>query len=110
MSAAPKRRAAAVKPTKLQALDLIRSPVITEKATMGLEHDQVTFRVSMSASKPAIKHAVEDLFRVKVLTVNTITRKGKRKRFRGIIGRRPDYKKAIVRLAEGHRIDLATGI
>lgn len=110
MSAAPKRRAAAVRPTELQALDLIRSPVITEKATMGSEHNQVTFRVSLSASKPGIKYAVEDLFRVKVLAVNTIIQKGKRKRFRGIIGQRSDYKKAVVRLAEGHRIDLAAGI
>src|SRR5688572_30624865 len=89
---------------------LIRSPVITEKATMGSEHNQVTFRVRLDATKPEIKAAVEHLFGVKVVSVNTLRQKGKTKRFRGRPGRRSDYKKAIVRLAEGHSIDVTTGI
>jgi len=92
------------------ACDVILSPVITEKATMGSEHNQVTFRVPLDASKPAIRAAVEHLFKVKVKAVNTIRQQGKSKRFRGIVGRRPDYKKAVVTLEEGNTIDVTTGI
>ena len=90
--------------------DLILAPVITEKSTMASEHNQVTFRVPLSASKPEIKAAVEGLFNVKVTAVNTLISKGKTKRFRGTIGRRSDIKKAVVTLAEGHKIDVTTGI
>ena len=90
--------------------DIIRAPVVTEKSTMGSEHNQVTFRVARSASKPQIKAAVEGLFKVKVEKVNTINMRGKLKRFRGRLGRRADYKKAIVTLAEGQSIDVTTGI
>jgi large subunit ribosomal protein L23 len=90
--------------------DLILAPVITEKSTMASEHNQVTFRVPLSASKPEIKAAVEGLFNVKVTAVNTLISKGKTKRFRGIEGRRSDFKKAVVSLAEGHKIDVTTGI
>ncbi len=90
--------------------DLIVAPVITEKATMGSEHNQVTFKVRMDASKPEIKAAVEGLFKVKVTAVNTSVVKGKTKRFRGTIGRRSDYKKAVVTLAEGSSIDVTTGV
>ncbi len=90
--------------------DLILAPVITEKSTMGSEHNQVTFRVPLSASKPEIKAAVEGLFNVQVKAVNTLITKGKTKRFRGTIGRRSDYKKAVVTLAEGQTIDVTTGI
>lgn len=90
--------------------DLILAPVITEKSTMASEHNQVTFRVPLSASKPEIKAAVEGLFNVKVTAVNTLISKGKTKRFRGIEGRRPDFKKAVVTLAEGNKIDVTTGI
>ena len=93
-----------------RAYDLIRSPVITEKATMGSEHNQVTFRVPLDATKPEIKAAVEKLFEVEVNAVNTIRQRGKVKRFRGRPGKRPDYKKAIVSLAEGHSIDVTTGV
>ena len=93
-----------------RAYDLIRSPVITEKATMGSEHNQVTFRVPLDATKPEIKAAVEKLFEVEVNFVNTIRQRGKVKRFRGRLGKRPDYKKAIVSLAEGHSIDVTTGV
>ena len=90
--------------------DVIRSPVITEKATLGSEHGQVTFRVAMDATKPEIKAAVEGLFEVKVKAVNTLRQQGKVKRFRGRLGRRVAYKKAIVSLEEGQSIDVTTGI
>ena len=90
--------------------DVILSPAITEKATMMSEHNQVMFDVARSASKPDIKQAVETLFGVKVKAVNTLVRKGKVKRFRGIRGKQSDVKKAIVTLEEGHSIDVTTGL
>jgi large subunit ribosomal protein L23 len=90
--------------------ELLRQPVITEKATLGSESNQVTFRVPMDATKPEIKVAVEQLFDVKVMSVNTLRQKGKIKMFRGRRGRRNDYKKAVVRLAEGDSIDVTTGV
>ena len=89
---------------------VIVAPVITEKATRGSEHNQVTFRVRGDATKPEIKAAVEGLFKVKVEAVNTINVRGKAKRFRGRLGQRANYKKAVVSLAEGHSIDVTTGI
>jgi large subunit ribosomal protein L23 len=89
---------------------LLRSPVITEKATMLAERSQVVFRVAIDATKPEIKAAVEGLFGVKVLAVNTLVTKGKTKRFKGRPGVRSDVKKAYVRLAEGQTIDLTTGL
>ncbi len=99
-----------VKLTREQMYDLVRSPVITEKSTMGSEHNQVTFRVPLTANKREVKAAIEGLFQVKVTAVNTIRVKGKLKRFRGTPGQRSDYKKAIVTLAEGSKIDVTTGI
>ena len=93
-----------------QMYDIVRSPVITEKATNVSEHNQVMFRVPLTATKREVKAAVEGLFRVKVTAVNTIRVMGKLKRVRGRPGRRADYKKAIVTLGEGQRIDLTTGI
>lgn len=88
----------------------ILGPVITEKATQNSEFNQVTFKVRLEATKPEIKKAVEQLFKVKVNRVNTLRVKGKTKRFRGVPGRRPDWKKAIVTLAEGDSIDVTTGL
>ena len=90
--------------------DLIVSPVITEKATGASEHNKVVFRVAKDATKPQIKAAVEGLFDVKVDAVNTILRKGKKKMFRGQVGRQSDTKRAIVTLADGHTIDVTTGL
>ena len=90
--------------------DIIRSPVITEKSTLLSEHNQVMFNVAKTATKPEIKKAVEALFEVKVSAVNTLNRKGKTKRFRGIKGRQSDVKKAIVTLEEGQSIDVTTGL
>ena len=89
---------------------IIRSPLITEKATMLGEKSQVVFRVALDASKPEIKAAVEGLFGVQVLAVNTLVQKGKTKRFRGRPGRQSDVKKAYVTLAPGQSIDLTTGL
>ncbi len=94
----------------LKHYDTIVAPVITEKSTMASDHNQIVFRVADGATKPEIKAAVEALFNVKVTAVNTLNRKGKAKRFRGIPGRQKDFKKAIVTLAEGHSIDVATGL
>lgn len=91
-------------------LCIIDSPIITEKATLGAENNKYTFRVSSDASKPEIKKAVETMFDVKVETVNTLVVKGKTKRFKGIMGRRSNYKKAVVSLAEGQTIDTGTGV
>lgn len=90
--------------------NVLLSPVITEKATLGSEHNQVTFRVALAATKPEIKAAVETLFDVKVLAVNTLCQHGKAKRFRGQVGRRSNYKKAMVTLAEGQTLDVTTGV
>ena len=95
---------------KDQLYGVILSPVITEKATRGSEHNQVTFKVRRDAPKPLIKAAVENLFKVKITGVNTVNVRGKTKRFRGHLGERQDYKKAVVTLAEGHSIDVTTGI
>jgi large subunit ribosomal protein L23 len=90
--------------------ELVRSPIITEKATFVSEHNQVVFRVPVDATKPEIRAAVEGLFNVKVVAVNTILQKGKTKRWRGRPGRRSDVKKAIVSLADGDSIDVTTGV
>ena len=90
--------------------DVIKAPVITEKATLLSEHNKVVFQVSMDSTKDEIATAVEELFKVQVLKVNTLITKGKSKRFRGIKGRRSDVKKAIVTLAEGQSIDVTTGL
>ncbi len=90
--------------------DVIVAPVITEKATLLSELNKVVFRVTEDSSKDEIAAAVEELFKVRVLKVNTMVTKGKRKRFRGIMGRRADVKKAIVTLAEGDSIDITTGL
>ena len=99
-----------VKLTRDRMYELVRSPVITEKSTMGSEHNQVTFRVPLDADKRSVKVAVENLFKVKVEAVNTVRVKGKRKMVRGRRGQRSDYKKAIVTLAEGSKIDVTTGV
>jgi large subunit ribosomal protein L23 len=90
--------------------DVILSPVITEKATIASESNQVVFKVRKEATKPQIKEAIERLFDVKVEAVNTLIRKGKRKVFKGTRGVQSDVKKAVVTLAEGHRIDVTTGL
>ena len=112
MSKAPKKAKTADKSTAVDPAmyDLIRAPIITEKGTLVSEHNQVVFRVPLSATKPEIKTAIEKLFNVSVLAVNTLIAKGKLKRFRGRPGRRSDIKKAFVTLAQGQSIDVTTGL
>ena len=95
---------------KAEHYDVIRKPIITEKATMASEHGAVVFEVGIDTTKPQIKEAVETLFNVKVKAVNTTVTKGKVKRFRGRLGRRADVKKAYVTLEEGNTIDVTTGL
>jgi len=92
----------------IKAYDVIRAPVITEKATLASEVNQVIFNVARTASKSDIKAAVEQLFSVKVKAVNTLVRKGKKKAFRGIVSVQSDVKKAIVTLEDGHTIDVTS--
>ena len=96
--------------TDIRHYDVIVSPVITEKSTMASENNQVVFNVARTANKTEIKAAVEALFGVKVTAVNTLVRKGKVKRFRGVVGRQSDVKKAVVTLADGQSIDVTTGL
>lgn len=112
--AAPKKSAAKKETAKgkvsnARFFDIIERPVVTEKSTMASEHNKVTFKVRKDAGKPEIKQAVEEIFGVTVKSVNTITIKGKTKRFRGLPGQRSDIKKAVVTLAEGQTIDLTAG-
>jgi large subunit ribosomal protein L23 len=95
---------------KAEHYDVIRKPIITEKATMASENGAVVFEVAIGSNKPQIKQAVEELFGVKVKAVNTTITKGKTKRFRGRPGTRKDVKKAYVTLEEGNTIDVATGL
>jgi large subunit ribosomal protein L23 len=90
--------------------DTILAPVITEKATVLTELNKVVFQVAKDATKDEIAAAVEELFKVRVIKVNTLITKGKTKRFRGILGKRSDVKKAIVTLQEGQTIDISTGL
>lgn len=96
--------------TDIKHYDIIKNPVITEKSTMLSENNVFTFNVPMTATKPEIKAAVEALFSVEVAQVNTLRQKGKVKKFKGHKGRRNHTKKAMVKLAEGHSIDITTGV
>ena len=95
---------------KAEHYDIIRKPLVTEKSTMASENGAVVFEVSIDSNKPQIKEAVEALFGVKVKAVNTSITKGKQKRFKGVLGRRKDIKKAFVTLEDGNTIDVTTGL
>jgi len=95
---------------KPEHYDVIRKPIITEKTTMASENGAVVFEVAIDSNKPSIKEAVESLFDVKVKAVNTTITKGKSKRFRGMLGKRRDVKKAYVTLEEGNTIAVTTGL
>jgi large subunit ribosomal protein L23 len=105
---AARKRAATL--SKEVMYTIIRSPIITEKATMLGDKNQVVFRVAIDSTKPEIKAAVEGLFGVTVLGVNTLIQKGKTKRFKGRPGVRSDVKKAVVQLSPGQSIDFSTGL
>ena len=86
--------------------DVIRKPVITEKATNAIELNQFTFEVDPRAAKPDIKAAVEKMFDVKVIGVNTMIPPRRTRRVGKFSGKRSQFKKAIVRLADGQKIQL----
>ena len=94
---------------KINYLDSIKSPVVTEKATGLSEQNKVIFKVHENASKDSIKKNIEKIFKVKVIKVNTINKKPKRKFVRGKIGIKQGFKKAVITLKKGQSIDLATG-
>jgi large subunit ribosomal protein L23 len=96
--------------SKPEYYDIIRRPIVTEKATMASESGAVVFEVAMDSNKPIIKEAVEALFNVKVKAVNTTISKGKIKRFKGQLGKRKNTKKAYVMLEDGNTIDVSTGL
>ncbi len=93
-----------------ESYDIIRRPIITEKATLASENNTVAFEVSIKSTKKQIKVAIENLFNVKVGSVNTLIVKGKVKRFRGKLGKRRALKKAYVTLVQGNTIDVSTGL
>jgi large subunit ribosomal protein L23 len=99
-----------VKITPERMYEIVRAPLITEKATLLSEKNQFVFKVAENATKPEIKAAIEGLFKVKVTNVNTLITKGKTKKFKGRPGVRSDVKKAFVTLAEGQSIDFTTGL
>jgi large subunit ribosomal protein L23 len=110
MSRARPMKTRVVRLTQAEMYAIVRSPIITEKATQMSGYRQYAFRVPLTATKPEIKAAVEGLFKVKVTAVNTLRQQGKLKVFRGRIGQRSDSKKAMVTLAEGQTIDVTTGV
>ncbi len=109
MSIRPRKKVATVI-SQAQAYETILRPIITEKSTMLSEHNKIGFVVAIDATKPQIKAAVEMLYKVKVDAVNTSILKGKTKRFKGVMGRRKDEKKAIVTLASGQVVDVMQGV
>ncbi len=97
-------------PVTERLYQVITSPIVTEKSTQGSEHNKFTFNVALDATKPEIKTAIEEIFKVKVKAVNTLRVKGKVKRFKGRLGQRSDRKKAVVTLVEGSSIDIGSGL
>jgi len=96
--------------SNIKNYQIIVKPIVTEKSSLGSEHNQVTFKVDNNSTKKEIKVAVEKIFKVKVKKVNTSNVKGKVKSFRGSLGRRSNYKKAFVTLEEGQTIDINAGV
>ena len=94
----------------MNARDVIIRPVVTEKATRLMEENKYTFLVPLTVNKVQIRQAVEQIFKVKVIAVNTVRTLGKAKRMGRTEGKRPDYKKAIVKLAPGERIEFFEGV
>ena len=96
--------------SKEKAYNTIIKPIVTEKSTLLLENNQVVFLVDINSNKIDIKKSIELIFGVKVSAVNIIKVKGKTKRFKGTLGKRSDYKKAIISLPDGQSIDLSAGV
>ena len=94
----------------MEARDIIIKPVVTEKSIGLMEHNKYVFKVALSANKIEIKKAIEEIFKVNVVDVNTVRVKGKEKRMGRSVGKTSDYKKAIVQLAEGDSIEIFEGL
>jgi large subunit ribosomal protein L23 len=109
-AAKKKKEAASASVTDARLYDVIIAPVVTEKSTAALEQNKMVFKVRPDATKPRIKQAVEQIFGVSVVAVNTTTLHGKTKRFRGTIGVRSDVKKAVVTLKKGDHIDVSAKV
>ena len=109
MSVRPRKRIE-MKISQNKAYQTILSPLVTEKSTQLSEFNKLVFLVPINATKLEVKFSIEKIFLVKVKAVNTVLLKGKVKRFKGILGRRPNTKKAIVTLAPGNTIDLSAGV
>lgn len=109
MSVRPRKKID-LKISQNKAYQIILSPLVTEKSTQLSEFNKMVFSVPVNATKLEVKSSIEKIFSVKVKTVNTILLKGKVKRFKGVLGRRSNTKKAIVTLAPGNTIDLSAGV
>ena len=109
MSVRPRKKIE-MKISQNKAYQIILKPLVTEKSTQLSEYNKMVFVVPINATKLQVKFSIEKIFSVKVKTVNTILTKGKLKRFKGILGKRSNTKKAIVTLAPGNTIDLSAGV
>ena len=109
MSVRPRKKIA-LQISQNKAYQVILNPLVTEKSTQQSEFNKMLFAVPVNATKLEVKSSIEKIFSVKVKTVNTILLKGKVKRFKGVLGRRSNTKKAIVTLAPGNTIDLSAGV
>lgn len=93
----------------MEARDILIRPVVSEKSTDLLQDNKYTFLVPIKANKIQVRQAVEQIFKVKVQSVNTVRMIGKTKRMGKFVGKRSDYKKAIVTLAPGNQIEIFEG-
>ena len=109
MSVRPRKKID-LKISQNKAYQIILNPMVTEKSTQQSEFNKMVFSVPVNATKLEVKLSIEKIFSVKVTSVNTILLKGKVKRFKGVLGRRSNTKKAIVTLAPGNTIDLSAGV
>ena len=109
MSVRPRKKID-LKISQNKAYQIILNPLVTEKSTQQSEFNKMVFSVPVNASKLEVKSSIEKIFSVKVTSVNTILLKGKSKRFKGVLGKRSNTKKAIVTLAPGNTIDLSAGV
>ena len=109
MSVRPRKKID-LKLSQNKAYQIILNPLVTEKSTQQSEFNKMVFSVPVNASKLEVKSSIEKIFSVKVTSVNTILLKGKSKRFKGVLGKRSNTKKAIVTLAPGNTIDLSAGV
>ena len=109
MSVRPRKKID-IKISQNKAYQVILKPLVTEKSSVLSEYNKMVFSVPINATKLEIKSSIEKIFSVKVKSVNTILLKGKIKRFKGVLGKRSNTKKAIVTLAPGNTIDLSVGV